>query len=219
MDILEPDAETQRYRVEAIAAFSHEIRTPLTSLKMLIELGRRHGADGEVRLDAEMTQMLVLTVDEIHRMVDEVQESSRLMRGKLRLRDASQSLNSIFEQTAHYLPAGFDLNGSLPSDITGSWDGERLPRAIAGFASAVDRLGRGNGHVETAFEHQPGHIVMTFGSGMPAGVCEPFFNADAGFPFFTARQLVLAMGGSVHCERFDHCARVRVTLPCLVDQE
>ncbi len=59
---------------------------------------------------------------------------------------------------------------------------------------------------------EPGAAVIELASGSGGGEPRPI-AADAGFSYFRARQLVVAMGGSVHCERRERFARVAVVLP------
>jgi hypothetical protein len=204
--------EDERYRVEAIAAFSHEIRTPITSLKMLVELGRRHEEKGDGRLDAELTNLLHLTVDELERLVDDLQDSSRLMRGTLPLSKGEHRLRDIIDQAHAEMPAGVRFQEPAFEDVTGWWDGGRMARSIAGFAAAVDRLGKGDGLIRTTIEVRDDSVTMTFESGERGGA-ERLFTADAGFGFFRARQFVLAAGGFLQCGRSDGFAFVRFGVP------
>jgi len=205
-------AEAERYRVEAIAAFSHEIRTPLTSLKMLIELGRRHGKDGEAHFDGELTELLVLTVDELTRLVDDMQRASRLMRGMLPIVAGPQTLRDIIDQAHAAMPGGVLFEEPPFEEVTGMWDAEQLAEALAGFAVATDRLGDGKGRVKTAITTAGDAAEITFSSGGPARSGEAF-RADAGYGFFRARQFIVAMGGRVECQRAKGFALVNIKLP------
>ncbi|MBN9493951.1 hypothetical protein J0H33_11480 [bacterium] len=211
MDAMDGD-DAERYRVEAIAAFSHEIRTPITSLKMLVELGRRHGAEGEALFDRELTELLVLTVDELTRLVDDMQQASRLMRGMLALERAPQRLSAVLDNARDELPAGIEFEPGEFEDVSGMWDGPRLAAALAQFAVAVDRLGDGLGNVRTRIETTGTDVMIEFTSGGPPGSGQ-FFTADAGYGFFRARQLVIAAGGSVECRRSEGFSLVRLMLP------
>ena len=50
-------------------------------------------------------------------------------------------------------------------------------------------------------------------SGAVSGGEQKAVQADAGFGFFRSRQFVLAMGGSVHCERSERYANIVASLP------
>jgi signal transduction histidine kinase len=208
-----PTAEEQeRFRVEAIGAFSHEIRTPITSLKMLVELARRHGENGEGRLDAELMGLLQLTVDELTRLVDEVQESSRLMRGALTLTRTHCRLGPIVDAAQDALPDGVSFDDEAFEDLDGWWNEDWLAQVISGFASTADRLGAGDGHVRTTFSSDADGFVVSFESGTRAGDERPM-TAEAGFAFFRARQFLLAMDGQIECERRDGFTLIRFGVP------
>lgn len=199
----EPANEAERLRVEAIAAFAHEIRTPITSLKMLVELARRHGEDGAGVLDAELMELLRLTVDEITRLVDDAQEASRFMRGKIRVDTSECSLREIIADAQASMPEGVDFDGiELPEgqDVVGEWDGKRLARTVAQLATAVDRLGAGNGAVRGSLTVADGEVAIRFVSGA-AGAALEAMAADAGLGFFLARQFILGIGGIIEYER------------------
>jgi len=66
-----PDEEL--YRREAMGAFAHEVRTPLTSIRMVLELARREGTNGELVLDGELAGMLDASVDDLQQLADDLQ--------------------------------------------------------------------------------------------------------------------------------------------------
>ncbi len=207
----EPDAETLRR--EAMGAFAHELRTPLTSIRMVIELAKRGaGDDGALRLDRELSEMLLASVDDLQSLADDLQEMSRLERGKLTLAPGPCDLQSAVAAAAELLGGSPLLEGEPVPGVAGPWDPARLAGAIAGLARAVNRVGEGSGAVRLAGRLEPGVAVLELVSGRSRGAALPM-TADAGFSYFRARQLVVAMGGSVHCERRERFARVAVVLP------
>ncbi len=194
-----------------MGAFAHEVRTPLTSIKMVIELARRQSRSGGLLLDDELVAMLETSVDDLQQLADDLQETSRLERGKLNLSPGPCEL-SVAVEAARELLGPLELIGIPEPNIEGPWDAARLVRAIAGFANASNRIGDGSGKVHLEAIRRETVAELTFTSGFPSG--EPReIAADAGFAFFRARQLVLALGGSVHCERAQRFATFRVALP------
>ena len=212
-----PKEDPELYRREAMGAFAHEVRTPLTSLKMVMELARRQSAEGELLLDAELAEMLKSSVEDLQELADDLQETSRLERGKVALSTGPCDLAAAID-AARDLLGSINLNGIPEPGIEGPWDAARLVRAVAGFAQSANRIGDGSGvvQVEAVRNHQTAEL--TFTSGKPSGVERPI-AADAGFSFFRSRQLVLAMGGSVHCRRAERFATIRVALPLQLDGE
>lgn len=210
-----PDAaadEAEYYRREAMGAFAHEIRTPLTSIRMVMELGRRQGEDGQLLLDVELAEMLGSSVDDLQRLADDLQEISRLERSKASVSRGPCDLRAAVEAAAGMLGSGIVLASEAPA-VEGPWDAARLVHAIAGFAEAVNRIGDGSGTVRLtgSVRGRTLHVCMESGGGRNGE--EKAMRADAGFGFFRSRQFVLAMGGSVHCERSERYANIVVSLP------
>jgi signal transduction histidine kinase len=199
------------YRREALGAFAHEVRTPLTSIKMVMELARRQSTEGGLLMDDELAGMLRTSVDDLQSLADDLQETSRLERGRLNLSPGPCELSAAVE-AARDLLRGIEITGSVEPGIDGPWDAARLVRAIAGFAESANRIGDGSGSVVLDLSVRAASVELAFCSGKPGGEERPI-AADAGFSFFRSRQLVLAMGGSVHCQRAERYATFRVALP------
>ena len=207
----DPGEERELHRREAMGAFAHEIRTPLTSIRMVVELAKRQADNGELLLDAELAGMLVTSVDDLQQLADDLQESSRLERGRLSLSQGPTNLAAALEAARSLGAAHVIIEGAAPADLEGPWDAPRLVRAIAGFAEAVNRIGNGSGIV--AFECERGEdVVVRFLSGEANETRKPI-GADAGFAYFRSRQFVIAMGGTVECARGDHYCCVTLALP------
>lgn len=205
------------FRREAMGAFAHEVRTPLTSIKMVMELARRQSSEGELLLDGELADMLKTSVEDLQQLADDLQETSRLERGKAVLSRGPCDLAAALD-AARELLHGVEITGVPEPRLEGPWDAPRLVRAIAGFAQSANRVGDGSGIVRLEAHRADDFAELIFTSGKPAGEEKPM-AADAGFSFFRSRQLVLALGGSVHCQRADRFATFRVVLPLRLDGE
>ena len=203
--------EAEMYRREAMGAFAHEVRTPLTSIKMVMELARRQSTSGGLILDDELMEMLETSVDDLQQLADDLQETSRLERKKLNLSPGPCEL-SVAVEAARELLGPLELSGIPEPNLEGPWDAARLVRSIAGFAQSANRIGDGSGTVRLEAVRNGNTAELTFTSGFPSGESRDI-AADAGFAFFRSRQLVIAMGGSVHCQRADRFATFRVVLP------
>ncbi len=203
--------EHELYRREAMGAFAHEVRTPLTSIKMVMELAKRQSQEGELLLDAELADMLRTSVDDLQSLADDLQETSRLERGRISLSTGPCNLAAAIEASRELL-RNIEIAASVEADLHGPWDAARLVRAIAGFSESANRIGNGSGVVNLAVTPAANCIELVFTSGKQGGA-ERAIAADAGFSFFRSRQLVLAMGGSVHCQRAERFATFRVALP------
>lgn len=199
-------------RREAMGAFSHEIRTPLTSIRMVLELAKREASGGNLTLDAELAQMLHTSVDDLQSLADDLQEASRLERGRTALSRGPCDLFAAYEAAAEMVRPKVRLDGAPPPAIDGPWDAPRLVRALAGFAEAANRVGDGSGVVRVASEISDSRAVITMSSGEPRGKSRPV-AADVTFGFFRSRMFVLAMGGGVSWDRRERYFSVRVDLP------
>lgn len=205
--------DAELYRREAMGAFAHEVRTPLTSIKMVMELARRQARDGEFVLDAELADMLRTSVDDLQELADDLQETARLERGKLVLAPGPCDLGVAVDAARDIMRDGPELAGTSPHGLEGPWDAGRLVRAIAGFAESANRIGDGSGVVRFDWEELPIAVTLTFASGKYFESEPKTIGADAGFSFFRSRQLVVAMGGSVHCKRAERYVEFRIELP------
>lgn len=199
MSDLHAGHEDNHARHEAIGAFAHEVRTPLTSMRMVLEIARRNASGDELRLDGELAQMLTGAVDQLQRLADDLQDLSRLERGKLSFGRGPSNLADAIEAAAP-LSAGIVIKHGPAPVIEGPWERGRMARAIAGFAEAVNRLGDGSGVVRVDCETGDGVAFVRLSSGR-GGNQEAAAGADAGFAFFHSRLFVLALCGSVELLR------------------
>lgn len=202
----------EAYRREAMGAFAHEVRTPLTSIRMVMELARRQSPEGQLNLDAELAEMLAASVDDLQRLADDLQEASRMERGTVAISHGPCDLGAAIEAARALTGREIDIAGPTPDGIEGPWDVPRLVRAVAGFATAANRMGNGSGQVRFGYHQGPHETRLSFESGVPGPETKPV-AADAGFAFFRSRQLIVAMGGHVTCIRGERYVKVVVALP------
>ena len=213
-DELEPHQPLteESYRREAMGAFAHEVRTPLTSIRMVMELARRQSEEGQLVLDAELAGMLRSSVDDLQQLADDLQEASRMERGRVPISHGPCDLGAALEAARGLMGRDIKLVGPLPESVQGPWDVPRLVRAIAGFATAANRIGNGAGEVRFNHQAMPSAIRLCFESGTPGPETKPV-SADAGFAFFRSRQLIVAMGGDVICTCGERYVKIVAELP------
>lgn len=205
------DETRESLRREGVGAFVHELRTPITSLRMVIELGRRSSEGPNIVLDDELVRMMESSLANLQELAESLQEGSWLERGKLQLAGGPAHLAAVVDNASARLGEHVSIE-CTPPDIEGPWDGDRLAIAMAGFANAANRCGTGQGRVRLACEDTAGGCVLRFEDGEPGGAARPV-NADLGYAFFRGELLISAMGGQVDVERADGYASIRVTLP------
>lgn len=200
------------YRREAMGAFTHEIRTPITSIRMVMELARRQSKAGQMLLDGELAKMLNSSVDDLQQLADDLQELSRMERGKVVVSTGPCDLAAALEAASELIGRDIEIAGQVPEGVEGPWDVPRLVRAIAGFATAANRIGNGSGEVRFRHHLTQCSMRLAFESGQPGPRTKPV-SADAGFAFFRARQLIVTMGGTVECTRGERYAKIVADLP------
>jgi signal transduction histidine kinase len=200
------------FRREAMGAFAHEIRTPLTSLRMVVELAQRNGQGETLVLDPELASMLHQSLSDLQQLADDLQEQSRMERGRAMLAPGPCDLAAAIDAARAMLRPAIALQCDAPRAAEGPWDSTRLVKAIVGFAESANRIGDGSCTVRLDADEDPRGITLRFSNGSPGGNPRPV-TADAGFAFFRARQYILAAGGAVDCARGDRGVSIAVSLP------
>jgi hypothetical protein len=204
--------ESDLYRREAMGAFAHEVRTPLTSIRMVLELARRQSEGEALQLDAELANMLIVSIDDLQLLADDLQETSRLERGRLPISRGPCDLAWATGAAVALLGSHIALSGLPVEPLSGPWDEVVLPRVLAGFATAANRVGDGLGVVRFSMVTGGETVTLAFESGERSGPPAPI-AADLGFGFFRSRQFVAAMGGSVGVDRTERHVCITVRLP------
>jgi hypothetical protein len=156
--------------------------------------------------------MLNQSVDDLQGLADDLQEASRLERGKVVLSRGPCELGAAVEAARELLGPSITIQGESPAGLEGAWDVPHLVRAIAGMAEACNRAGDGSGVVGFAFQPGPDWVRLCFSSGVPGDEEKPI-AADAGYAFFRSRAFVLAMGGTVTWRRANRYLSLEVALP------
>jgi hypothetical protein len=104
------------------------------------------------------------------------------------------------------------LSGAPAPAVSGPWDPDRLPRALAGLLLAADRAGEGSGTVRTTWSVEPAAVHGVFESGQDGGVPRAA-DADAGFVYYSGSALLRAMRGEADLLRTDRWCAVSISLP------
>lgn len=179
---------------------------------MVLELAARQSGEDELVLDGELAHMLNTSVDDLQRLIDELQETSRLERGRVIVTNGPDNLRESIESVAASIGHGISLvHDKIPS-IVGPWDPVLLPKAIAGFAETANRAGDGVGDVTLTVKATPDAVQLAFISGTPSESSKAI-AADVGFAYFRSRQYVLSLYGTVSFERGHRFAAITMELP------
>lgn len=144
--------KTETMRRELIGDVTHELRTPLTAVKGYLE----GLMDGVLPADPETYQQIRSEIDRLQRLVNDLQELSRVEAGAIRLQLAPVSPASLIERIQSTLGRQFeDKNIQLVTDLE-----TNLPDVLVDKDRIIQVL---TNLVGNALQYTPsgGKVVMT----------------------------------------------------------
>jgi signal transduction histidine kinase len=172
-------SETERLAAagQLAAQFAHEVGTPLNLISGHIQLLRsQSNGDYDGRLDIISEQ-----IERIERIVREMLDRTRLVRGRHEPVDLNDVLNRTFDATAPMLEEnGVAMVENLAADLPQiSGDPDRLQQVFINLIdNAVDAM-VGGGELKISTRLEAGEAIVEFsdnGSGMPEAVRERIFD-------------------------------------------
>lgn len=209
--------EAEGRRVTLIGDVAHEIRTPLTTLR-----GNLEGLiDGIVEPSAELFAALHDETGRLARLVDDLQQISRVEAGDVELRLAQIAAQDVVDRVVAQASAAFETLGvALRSELPGNLprvraDADRLVQVLTNLLANALRHTPAGGTVTIAARERGGWVDLTVtdtGSGIAPEhlphVFERFYRGDAartrtggsGIGLTIARALVEAQGGTIRAE-------------------
>jgi signal transduction histidine kinase/ActR/RegA family two-component response regulator len=143
--------EADRRKDEFLAILSHELRNPLAPIRTALDLLRLGQADAATTEWAR--NMIERQVGQLVRMVDDLLDVSRIVRGKIELRNESVELRRIFELAVETAKPAMDarnheLTVSLPSEPLFVWaDPIRLAQVVANLLTNAAKYTEPRGHL------------------------------------------------------------------------
>ena len=226
--------QVESMRRRLISDVSHELRTPLTAIK-----GSMEGLmDGILPADNTTYQQIHAEADRLNRLVDDLQELSRVEAGAYQMDLRPVDLSSIVRTVAKRLAPqfesrrislAFDLPAGLPLALA---DEDRAVQVLTNLAGNALRYSPEGGRVHIAAQRVNGEVqisVRDTGIGIPpehlAHVFDRFYRVDksrsrqsgggSGIGLTIARALVEAQGGRiwVESEGEGHGSTFTFTLP------
>lgn len=218
-------AETAiRQRDEFLSVASHELRTPLQSLGLVVQglqaQNARPGGLGALPPTAVSRTLdtLVRQHRRLGRLVDALLDVTRLEAGRLHMEidhvDLAEVVRDVVDLfRGELVQARCELLLRVDEPIVGRWDRGRLEQVVANLISNAAKYGAGH-PVEVTASRQGALArlaVADGGIGMDPATARQIFQrfkrgvsarhyGGLGLGLFIARQIVEALGGSIHVE-------------------
>jgi signal transduction histidine kinase len=211
--------QVESMRRRLIGDVSHELRTPLTAIK-----GSMEGLiDGVLPATAETYEQIHAEADRLNRLVDDLQELSRVEAGAYPLEVQPLSVTEIMPSVVKRLAPQFESrrialhiepSQGLPPVLA---DEDRLVQILTNLAANALQYTPDGGQVSIAARQKDGEIqisVQDTGIGIPpehlSHIFERFYRVDksrsrqagsgSGIGLTIARALVEAQGGRIWVE-------------------
>jgi PAS domain S-box-containing protein len=167
-------ADADRQKNEFLAMLAHELRNPLAPMRNALHLMRMPGADGTMVTQAR--DMMERQMHQLVRLVDDLLDVSRIIRGKIELRkepvDLAVAVSRAVETAQPVVEAqGHQLTVSLPERPL--WvDGDliRLSQVIANLLTNAAKYTDKAGRITVKLEGDGGEAVVRVrdtGVGIP----------------------------------------------------
>jgi PAS domain S-box-containing protein len=226
--------QASRVKDEFLATLSHELRTPLNAILGWSHMLLANALAAEARQHA--VEVIARNASSQARLVDEVLEISRIVRGQLKLDLQVVDVRAAIERALDTVRPAADAKGLtlatiLADDLVTVADAERLQQVVWNLLSNAVKFTPGGGRVTVRATRQSSHAVVEVqdtGVGIPAEflphVFERFTQADSsttrrygglGLGLAIVRHIVELHGGTVRVESAgaDAGSRFIITLP------
>jgi two-component system sensor histidine kinase BaeS len=210
--------QTENMRRQLIGDVTHELRTPLTTIKGFLE----GLIDGVLPASDETFSQIYHEADRLQRLVEDLQELSRVEAGAYELHLKQASLADLVEATITRLGRQFEEKGvaltvQVPADLPPiQMDSDRIGQVLINLLGNALQYTPAGGSVRVQVEHQAGEVrvaVADTGIGIPPEhlphLFTRFYRVDksrarsgggSGIGLTIARHLVEAHGGRIWVE-------------------
>jgi PAS domain S-box-containing protein len=156
--------EADRRKNEFLATLAHELRDPLAPIRNTLEILRTPGVDSAT-IDRSL-EMMERQLHHLVRLVDDLLDVSRVMRGQITLRPARVELASIVAhgvETARPLidAQGHELTVSLPDHLLLlEVDPIRLSQVVGNLLANAAKYTKSKGRIHLAVGQEAGAAVL-----------------------------------------------------------
>ncbi len=230
--------EADRRKDEFLAILAHELRNPLAPIRHALQILRMPQVDSETARQSR--DVMERQLQHLVRLVDDLLDVSRVMRGKIELRREPIELATVVAravETAQSLiqAHGHRLDVSVPNDsLLLDADPIRLAQVISNLVTNAAKYTQDNGHIWVTAHREGNHAVLQvrdngigIAQDMLPHVFELFVQADQssskaqgglGIGLTIVKNLVEMHGGFVraHSAGLGQGCEFEVTLPLLL---
>jgi histidine kinase len=210
--------QTEAFRRQLIGDVTHELRTPLTTIKGSVE----GLMDGVLPPDAETFSQIYREVDRLQRLVNDLQELSRVEAGAYELHPKRTSVQTLVDLTvarlrSQFQEKGVSITAQIPPDLPPiQVDEDRISQVLLNLVGNALQYTPPGGSVRITAIHQPNQVrieISDTGIGIPPGhlphLFTRFYRVDksrsrqmggSGIGLTIAKHLVEAHGGRIWVE-------------------
>jgi PAS domain S-box-containing protein len=209
--------EADRRKDEFLAMLAHELRNPLAPIRNALQVMKMPQASREAVVSArQMTERQVL---HMVRMVDDLLDVSRIMRGRIELRKEPVDLAAVIAQAVETAQPMIDAQGQLlivsvpPEPLRLDADPTRLAQVVGNLLNNAAKFSQRAGRIWLSVERQGSEILLRVrdeGMGIRPNllphVFDLFFQGDIslerahgglGIGLTVVRKLVEMHGGTI----------------------
>ena len=207
--------QTETMRQQLLGDVTHELRTPLTTIK-----GSMEGLiDGMLQPEPEVFQRIYHETSRLERLVDDIQELSRIEAGAYELNLTEIDAVSTIKKAVQFLQPQYDLKAvtiNFNPEYTNSYvnaDPDRLSQVLVNLLGNALQYTNPGGEVTVSVSNSPSEAVFKIsdsGIGIPPEQLEMIFTrfyrveksrsrsrGGSGIGLTVTKSLVEAMGGKI----------------------
>jgi PAS domain S-box-containing protein len=231
--------ETGQRKDEFLAMLAHELRNPLAPIRNALQVMKIPGADAEML--AQARDMTERQVQHMVRLVDDLLDVSRIMRGMIQLRRESLDLASVISQAVETAQPMIDAQGQSlivnapPEALRLEADPTRLAQVIGNLLHNAAKFSERAGRIWLIAERNGNEAVIRIrdeGAGISGELLPHVFDlfvqgdrtlersqGGLGIGLTVVRKLVELHGGrvDVHSEGLGKGSEFTICLPGLRD--
>ncbi|MCI0458232.1 MAG: ATP-binding protein [Gemmataceae bacterium] len=156
--------DADRRKDEFLATLAHELRNPLAPIRTALHILQEPGITPEQA--EEMRAIMERQVQHLARLVDDLLDVSRVMRGKIELRKEKVELQAIVARAVETVRPAIDAQGhrlevTLPQGkVVLEVDPVRVAQVVANLLNNAARYTDGPGLIQLGAEQQGGDVVL-----------------------------------------------------------